>query len=303
MWKVISAAGRRWCREPLVHFVVIGALLFLVFARLGGGGPGSSRIVITPGQVDAMSAGFARTWQRPPTEAELKRQLDEYVREEVATREAVAMGLDRDDAIIRRRLRQKLEFLVEDTVDLSPPTEADLQSWLDAHSETFRIEPEVAFRQVYLSPDRRRATLESDARRLVEQLASAGPGAAVDSMGDSLMLPTDVRRSTRTEVSRLFGDDFADVILAAAPGRWTGPIRSGYGLHVVFVRERRDGRLPSLADVRPQVERELIADRRRRHLDEMYTRFLQRYHVVVEKRGEIPPAAQDTSPLRTGATK
>ena len=137
-----------------MHFLAIGMLLFLVFHWRGGSGPGSDRIVITPGQIDSMVAGFARTWQRPPTEQELKGLLDDYVREEMATREAVAIGLDRDDAIIRRRLRQKLEFMAADSVDATPPTDAELETWLKEHSDMFRTDPEVAFRQVYLSPER-----------------------------------------------------------------------------------------------------------------------------------------------------
>ena len=150
-----SDTGPRLWHEPLVHFLAIGALLFVVFHWGGGSRAGSSRIVITPGQIDAIVAGFTRTWQRPPTEEELKGQLDEHVREEIATREAMALGLDRDDTVIQRRLRQKLEFMTEDAIEATPPTDAELQAWLDAHPDRFRLETEVAFRQVYLSPDRR----------------------------------------------------------------------------------------------------------------------------------------------------
>jgi hypothetical protein len=121
---------------------------------------GSSHIVITSGQIDAIVAGFTRTWQRPPTEEELKVQLDEHVREEIATREALALGLDRDDTIIRRRLRQKLEFMAEDAIDATPPIDADLQSWLDAHPDTFRLEPgrlpPGALSLSFVAPRRRR---------------------------------------------------------------------------------------------------------------------------------------------------
>jgi hypothetical protein len=240
----------RWLREPLVHFLAIGALLFLAFHWRGAGGSGSDRIVITPGQIDAIAAAFTRTWQRPPTEQELKGQLDEYVREEIATREATALGLDRDDTVIRRRLRQKLEFLTEDTIDATPPTDAELRAWLDAHPENFRVEPTVAFRQVC----------------------------------DSRMLPAEVGLSTRSEVARIFGPRFADAILQIEPGHWTSAVKSSYGVHAVFVREREDGRIPPLADVRPLVEREFIADRRRQQLEAMYARFLDRYRIVVEKR-------------------
>jgi len=274
----------RWLHEPLVHFFAIGALLFGVFHAEGSGGPGANRIVITSSQVDAIVAAFARTWQRQPTEQELKSQLDERVYEELATREAMAMGLDRDDAVIRRRLRQKFEFLAEDTADLAPATDAELQAWLDAHPDSFRTEPQVAFRQVYLSPERRGASLEKDAEALRTKLEAARPDENLDAWGDRLTLPNDVARSSRTEVARLFGDGFADEILKVRPGRWTGPIRSGYGMHVVFVRERDDGRVPALAEVRPQVERELTADRRQKQLDATYQKLLEGYRVVVEKR-------------------
>jgi hypothetical protein len=277
----------RWAREPLVHFLVIGALLFGAF-QWRGGGPASTRIVITPGQVDAIVAGFTRTWMRPPTPEELKGQLDEYVREEIASREAMAMGLDRDDTIIRRRLRQKLEFLAEDAVDLAPPTDAELQAFLDTHEDTYSLDTEVAFRQVCLSPDRRGASLDADARALRVRLSRAPADAAIDALGDSVMLPQEVTRSTRTDIERQFGKQFADDVLKIEPGRWAGPIRSGYGLHVVFVREREAGRALTLAEARPQLERDFTQDRRRKQLDAMYKQLLDRYQVVIETRPQAP---------------
>ena len=266
MSRTADTAGR-WWQEPLVHFLVLGALLFVAFDRWGAGGAGTSRIVVTPGQIDAMASGFARTWQRPPTEEELKGLLDDHVREEIATREAMALGLDRDDTVIRRRLRQKFEFIAEDSIDATPPTEADLQRWLDAHPADFRRESEVAFRQVYLSPDRRGAALDRDAAALLAQLTAAGPTAAIEDAGDPLMLPREVPPTPVSEVGRQFGDQFAAALGAAPLGAWSGPFRSGYGLHLVFVRERTEGHTPLLEDVLPVVSREFTADRRKRELD------------------------------------
>ena len=136
-----STRLRGWLREPLVHFLLLGALLFALFNWLGGDtGPMSNRITVAQAQVEQLAAAFGKTWQRPPTEAELKGLVDEYVREEIAYREAVAMGLDRDDTIIRRRMRQKLEFLVEDAAGATPATDAELQAYLDAHPDAFRVE-------------------------------------------------------------------------------------------------------------------------------------------------------------------
>lgn len=240
----------RFLREPLVHFLAIGSLLFLVFQWRGSGAPGSRRIVITPGQVDAIVAGFTRTWMRPPTDGEIKAQLDEYVREEIATREAIAMGLDRDDPIVRRRLRQKFEFAAEDSIDSSPATDAELQGWLAAHPDAFRVEPSVAFRQI----------------------------------SESRMLPPEVVASPRSEVARIFGEAFAEDVMKVEPSRWSGPIHSTYGVHRVLVLERRPGRQLTLAEVRPQVEREFNIERRRRQLDAIYTKLLADSRVIVEHR-------------------
>jgi parvulin-like peptidyl-prolyl cis-trans isomerase-like protein len=242
--------------------------------------------------MDAITAGFARTWQRPPTEQEVKGLLDEYLREEIAAREAVALGLDRDDTVIRRRLRQKFEFAAEDAIDAAPPTDAELQAWLDAHPATFTQDAEVSFLQVFLNPQRRGNSIDDDARRLRDTLSQSGAQASIEAAGDSVMLPHDIPRSARTDVAQQFGEGFADALLTLPVRTWTGPIRSGYGLHLVYVRESRAGRLPALADIRPLVEREFTADRRRRHLDALYAAQLERYRIVIEKRSVTPGTAE-----------
>ncbi len=271
--------------EPLLHFLAIGAALFLYFHWSGGGsGPASGRIALTAGQIEHLAAGFEKTWQRPPAEAELKGLIDDWLREEIAVREAMAAGFDRDDTIIRRRLRQKLEFLLEDVANAAEPTEQELRAWMDAHADAFRIEPQVAFRQVYVSPDRRGAKAEADARAILARLTSAGPEARIDDLGDPIMLPREIDLVPRSEVARTFGVDFVERIETIASGTWTGPVESGYGLHLVLVRERVQGALPDLAAVRPAVERDFQADRRTRQLAAMYERLLEKYTVVIEKR-------------------
>jgi len=273
---------RGWVREPLVQFMAIGLLLFLFFAWHGDNGPNSNRIVITQGQIDALAAGFAGVWQRPPTGPELKSLIDDLVREELAIREAMRMGLDRDDVIIRRRLRQKLEFLVEDNITASPPTDAELQAYLNQHPDKFRTEPQVAFQQVFLNPIRRHATITHDAKVLLAQLSASDAATDIKMLGDPLMLPSEMPLSTRSDVSRLFGNAFADQVLKLKPGGWAGPIQSAYGLHLVFASEHVEGRLPSLARIRPLVEREVLSERKSRELNAMYDRLLERYRVTIE---------------------
>jgi hypothetical protein len=281
-------------REPLVHFLALGALLFLFFAWRGGSGPGSSRIAITPGLVEHLASGFARTWQRPPTGAELKGLIDDYVKEEIATREAVGMGLDRDDTIIRRRLRQKLEFLVEDASASTPPTDAELEAWLRKHPESFRAEPQLAFRQVYVSPQRRGASARGDAEKLLVQLRAKGKDAAIDRLGDASMLPVEQPLGPLRDASRSFGESFAQELMKVEPGQWAGPVESPYGLHLVLVRERVGAATPQLSEIRPMVEREVLAERRKRDLDTLYERLLQKYTVTIEMPKPAPQQAAST---------
>jgi len=299
----VRAVGKL-VREPLVQFLVLGGLLFAYFEwRSGGSGPGSTRISITPGLVEHLASGFAKTWQRPPTDAELKGLIDEHVREEIATREATAMGLDRDDTIIRRRLRQKMEFLVEDAVDQAPPSDAELQQWMEKHADALRAEPQVALRQVYLSTERRGASARIEAEKLLTSLRSAGPDARIDALGDASMLPRELPLGPLSEVVRAFGTEFAARIEAIEPGQWTGPVESPYGLHLVLVMERLAPAPPALADVQPLIQRELMAERRKARLQGLYERLLTKYTVTIEMPKEKDVKKQDSAAQGKGGTR
>jgi hypothetical protein len=271
-------------QEPLLHFVAIGAALFLWFEWGGGAsGAASQRIVLSSGQIGHLAAGFGKTWQRPPTEVELKGLIDDWVREEIAVREAMDTGLDRDDTVIRRRLRQKFEFLAEDVDAASPATDEELNDWLARHADAFRIEPRVAFRQLFFSRERRGANALADAGRALARLQSAGSEAPVESLGDATMLPQEVEPVPLSEVERAFGAAFAEQVGQLAPGQWAGPVESSFGLHLVLVREHTAGRPPELDEVRAAVEREFLADRRNRQLAAIYERLLAKYRVVIER--------------------
>ncbi len=237
--RLSMAAARKSLREPLVHFLILGTLLFFVYRWTGGSvSAGSNQIVITHGQVEDMAVGFARSWQRPASEAELKGLIDEHVKDEIAVREAIAMGLDRDDTIIRRRLRQKLEFLTEDAVASNAPTDAELQAYMTQHPDSFRTEPQVAFREVYLNAEHRGASVHADAEQLLARLHASGPNANIDHLGDATMLPAEQSLAPLRDVARLFGDDFANQLTKIEPGQWTGPVESSFGLHLVLVQKK-----------------------------------------------------------------
>lgn len=275
---------RRLAGEPLVHFLLLGALLFALFAWKGGtGGPTSTRIVITQGLVDHLATGFSRTWRRAPTDAELKGLVDEHVKEEIAQREALALGLDRGDTVIRRRLRQKVEFLLVEEASGAPPTDGQLGEWLRQHPDAFHVEPRVAFRQVLLRPDRRGDAARADAQALLAKLRAAGPEVAIDRLGDSSMLPGEQPLAPLPDVARAFGQEYAQALLRLEPGRWSGPVQSSFGLHVVLVREIAAGAAPTLEQVRPLVEREWLAERRAAQMRTLYDRWLAKYTVTLER--------------------
>jgi hypothetical protein len=274
---------RRLLREPLLHFLLLGAALFLAYGLLQrSGGVEPTRIVVTLGQIEQLAAGFAKTWQRPPTSEELAGLVRERVREEVYCREALALGLDSDDTVIRRRLRQKMEFVSDDVAAFAEPTEAELEEYLRAHPDAFRVEPRFTFRQVYLDPQQHAAGLANDAARLLAQLERAGAEADLSTLGDSRMLEPQYADLPASEVGRQFGEPFAKALTGLAPGRWQGPVESGYGVHLVFVRERVEGRLPALAEVREAVRREWDDARRVAANEAFYAELLKRYHVTIE---------------------
>ncbi len=283
-------------REPLVHFVVMGAVLFLVFGlssgrggmQVGRAGQTSGRIVVTPGNISQLAAGFERSWKRAPSESELEGLIEDYVRDEVYYREALAMGLDREDAVIRRRLRQKLEFLSEDLEALDPPTDKTLQSFLDEHADEFRVEPLIAFRQVYVDSDRRGGAALEHARRVLADLRAGAPSAT---LGDPMLLAPELGLSRLTKVAARFGDDFAEALLEVPLGVWQGPVRSSYGLHLVEVIERVAGYSPDLGEVREAVQREWLAARKAEIKEQVYRKFRQHYSITIQR----PVAAIPTS--------
>ena len=274
---------KRILKEPLLHVLLLGAGLFIAYglwSKPGSSAPG--QIVVTAGQIEHLAAGFAKTWQRPPTEAEIKGLIDDWVREEIATREAMALGLDKDDTVIRRRLRQKLEFVSEDIAAQTEPTDADLNAYLKAHPESFRVEPSFTFSQVYLNPERHGNNLARDTARLLAQLKQAGGEADISTLGDSLLLEQTFHSVPTSEVGKQFGEEFAAGLAELSPGQWQGPIESGYGVHLVLVSERMEGRLPALAEVRDVVRREWDNARRLEGNGKFYQELLERYTVTVE---------------------
>ena len=275
---------KKLLREPLVHFLILGAAVFLLFKLVAAPGiPADGRIVVTSGKIEQLVTVFVRTWQRPPTVEELDGLIEDHVRDEVLYREALAMGLDKDDTVIRRRLRQKFEFLTEDAATTTPPSDPDLRAWLERNPDKFRLDLKLALRQVYVNVSRRGADATKEAERLLARLNAAGEKADTSELGDTTMLPNELALSSVGEIARVFGDRFAQAVAEMEPRRWSGPVRSGYGLHLVYVSERAASRPRPLAEVRDEVQREWVAARRRQVADTKYRALREGYTVVVER--------------------
>lgn len=275
---------RRWVCEPFVHFVVLGALIFAGYSLMDRRDePEAGRIVVTQGKIENLQVSFSRMWRRPPTPAELDGLIQDYIREEVFVREGIGLGLDRDDTIIRRRLRQKMEFVGNDLASQAEPDEKELEEFLVKHPDLFRTEPRFTFRQVYLSPDRRGARLKEDAARLLAELNRAGAKEEFHELGDSTLLSAGLTDAQASEVTRQFGEEFARQLAEIPTGRWEGPVTSGYGLHLVYVDDRVNGRMPELADIREQVLREWSDAHRQKGNEQFYQGLLKRYAVTVEQ--------------------
>ncbi len=280
-------------REPLVHFLAIGAALFALSALLGGSeDPESRRIVVTRGRIEHLATSFERVWTRPPSQEEMDGLIAGYIQEEVLYREAMALGLDRDDMIVRRRLRQKMEFLAEESPP--PPTDADLRAYLDAHPDEFQVGGQVAFEHVYINRDLRGESAEGDAEQMLARLRAA-PDSEV--AGDPFLLEHSFPRTPTEEISRTFGEAFARGLMAVPVGEWRGPVESGYGLHLVRVRERVPGRKPELEEVRDAVVREWSTARQAELRARWYENLQRRYTVVVE------PAASTDREQRVGVAR
>lgn len=267
-------------REPIVHFVLLGAALFAVFGMINGSaGSKTENIVVTQGQIERVTSGFERTWHRLPSSQEQQGLIDSHIREEVYVREALALGLDRDDAVIRNRLRLKMEF-ISDTAALPEPTDEDLRAYLSAHAEAFHTEPRFTFTQVYLNPRRHEKRLAEDAERLLARLAQ---GETPETLGDATLLEHRFSDLSSGEVARQFGEQFA-VRLSELPLRsWQGPVESTYGAHLVFVGDNTQGGAPTLDDVRDAVRREWSNAQRVERSKKLYQDLRRRYTVTVEK--------------------
>ena len=264
-------------REPLLHFVVAGALLFAAYSWLRRGEKGDAPVAvrITANEVAWLRETWSRQWQREPTQDELRGLVTDFLKEELLAREARAMRLDENDTIVRRRLAQKVAFLVEDTARLAEPTEQDLRRFYDAHPEHFQAEARVSFTHVFFRDGK-----DAEAKAALAELARGADAAA---LGDRLLIDAELRDADAQSVAAQFGADFAKSVLTLKPGAWSGPVVSGYGLHLVRVAEHTPGRLRDFAEVKARVLERWRDGQQRESSARYFAGLLKKYGVAVDQ--------------------
>jgi hypothetical protein len=262
-------------QQPLLQFVVIGGVVFATFAWLDDTPPAprNSPIVVSEARIIQLAEGFAAVWRRPPTENELAGLVDDFVREEVFVREALALGLDRDDAVIRRRLRQKMEFLTASAADALVPSEADLRAFYEADAASFTTPPRVALDQIFLGDAPSEAAV-ADIRAALDR------GVAHETLGVRTLLPASLPPSPPNVVDGTFGRGVFETVVELEPGTWTGPVRSAYGSHLVRVTERTPATPLPFEAVRAEVEAEWRRARAEALAEDHYERLRARYEVI-----------------------
>src|SRR4029450_5650758 len=291
----------RWLREPLLQFLLVGVLLFALWKAVNphAADPGpANRIVLTDDDLKQLATTWMLTGRAPPTAQQMQSLIDDRVREEVLYREALTLGLDKDDTIVKRQLARKMEFLAEDVAKLEVPQPGELKAWFGKNKDRFALPPRVSFRHVYFSPDRRSKSARADAERAQSELAGKPMDAPpVATAGDPFMFQQYYGDRPFDEIARQFGPQFARALVAVKPGAWAGPIASGYGWDVIFAESIPPQRIPDFDDIEAEVKSAWMEDRRNETRMRLYEAMRARYDVV------LPVRNQPRAALASGVAK
>ena len=273
-------------KEPLLHFLLIGAAIYALYGMYAPQEEAAEQRIITvsSGEIQWMANSWQKRWTRPPTRAELEGMIRQYIRETVLYREALAMGLDEDDTIIRRRLAQKLEFLSQDLLTPADPGRQVLEAWFDANPDKYIAPDLYTMTHIFLDPDKRGAQALEDAETIRDALnASGGVPDNINEFGDAFMLQSYYPDRSQVELTKLFGAEFARSVTELEPGRWFAPVLSGYGVHVVYVSSHTPAPAPEFAQVEERVRQDWIEANREELNQQFIEGLLSRYEIIVEE--------------------
>ena len=288
-------------REPLLHFLFIGAAIYLLYGVFAEPvmDETDKTIVISAGEIEWMQSSWQKRWNRPPTDKEMDGLIQQYIRETVLYREALTMGLNQHDQVIRRRLAQKLEFLAKDLVALTPPTEEELQAYFDKHRDRYRQPTLYTFTQVFVDPDKRGDATLADAEKIKATLIAKGDAIEdAGALGDGFMLQNYYPEKDPIEIRKNFGSGFTESLVDLSPGQWHGPVLSGYGVHLVYVSNIIEPQAPVFAELRERVTLDWKTDRGEELNEKFYANLRDRYTIIIEEteKNDKVAAAQEQTP-------
>ena len=299
----VRQAIAKGAAQPLIQFLVLGAVFYGLYAWIIGSRSGEPDNVIrvTVADVSRLDAAWRARWNRPPTQEELAGLVRSHVREIALYRHAVAMGLDQDDVVVRRMLGQKLQTLSQNLLELSlSPTDQELRTYFTANAERYQPPDLITFTQIFLNPDRRGDETLEDAEEILGKLrALSEPTEGIESFGDSLMLQRYYPRKDELEISKQFGQGFAQSVFELSPGEWHGPVLSGYGVHLVYVHDHAESPAPEFAVVEEMVKQDWLGDKRRDLQEKFVSDVLASYEVVFEDLPEESPEQGAEAPPET----
>jgi len=276
----------KYLREPLLHFMLIGAVIYLLYAVFAE--PAAEdidkTIVVSAGEIEWMNTAWQKRWSRAPTREELDGLIKQYIKETVLYREALTMGLNKHDQVIRRRLAQKLEFLAKDLVALTPPTEEELQAYFIEHQEYYSEPTRYTFTQVFIDADKRGDATLDDAEKIKAALIAKGENIdAASELGDDLMLQNYYPENNQAEIQKRFGSGFAESLVELTPGQWHGPVLSGYGVHLVYLHSIVEPPAIVFEDVRQRVTLDWETEKGIELNEQFYKRLREQYTIVIEE--------------------
>ncbi len=297
---------KRWSREPLLHFLFIGMALFLVYAYMHRGRSGvesSHQIVLSLDELGQMHAFFVSQWHREPTPVEFQAMIEDKVREEVLYREGIAMGLDKDDTIVKRRMAQKMQFLAEDVASAHEPATEELKAWFEKNSSKFALPSRYSFRHLYFSPDKRGNNVQIDALKALAKVAGQPEDSKLSvSLADSFMFQDYYGDRTPEALAKEFGPQFAVALEKMKPGSWLGPIESGYGWHLVFIDTVVPGRIPALEEIESDVKTTWLGEQKATAWQKSYAEMRAKYVVLLpgpsEKEADQAPVPPPKTKVR-----
>ncbi|MGD8640828.1 MAG: peptidylprolyl isomerase [Gammaproteobacteria bacterium] len=275
---------QRVIRDPLVHFLLFGALLFVAYYALNPPETSANdQIRITQNDIERFEKIFQKRWQRSPTQQELQGLISAYIKEEVLYREALEMGLEKDDTIVRRRLAQKVEFLI---TDLSVPAQVDdktLRAFYENNTDRYTRGATFSFRHIYFKPAQRSESTLDEAEAALQTLQTTQVGLNVsDELGDRWMFDSLYRHRSTDEIAREFGTQFSEALDTLTTGSWQGPIRSGYGWHLVYIMDHESEGVYPLDQIRERVKNDYLYDLRQRQSQAVVEKLKSRYEIVIE---------------------